>query len=237
MTAADGTDDKPERINRRRLVLYLLGTPLFFVLSLFLPAGTWAWPKGWLFLGALLVTGAVGAWCIWRVNPELYAARINPHRGTKRWDKALIGFAIPAMLAIFPVAGLDEGRFHWFPVPWWVCGVGYALFLAGMGIVTWAEAVNKFFEVTVRIQTDRGHKVIDSGPYAVVRHPGYVGGILFCVGAALCLGSVWALIPAGLASALLILRTRWEDQTLQAELPGYKEYVRRVRSRLIPGVW
>ena len=84
---------------------------------------------------------------------------------------------------------------------------------------------------------DRGQKVIDTGPYAVVRHPGYVGGVLFCVGAALCLGSVWALIPAVLTSALLILRTRWEDQTLQAELPGYRAYTERVRYRLLPGVW
>jgi protein-S-isoprenylcysteine O-methyltransferase Ste14 len=106
-----------------------------------------------------------------------------------------------------------------------------------MGILTWAEAVNKFFEVTVRIQTERGQKVIDTGPYAIVRHPGYVGGILFCVGTALCLGSVWALVPASLASAILILRTQWEDQTLQAELSGYKEYTQRVRYRLIPGVW
>jgi protein-S-isoprenylcysteine O-methyltransferase Ste14 len=185
----------------------------------------------------LLVAGALGAWCIWRVNPELYAARINPHRGTKPWDKILIGVAIPAMLAIFPVAALDAGRFHWFPVPWWTCGLGYALLLAGVGVGTWAEAVNKFFEVTIRIQSDRGQTVIDTGPYAVVRHPGYVGGILFCVGTALCLGSVWALLPAGLASALLVLRTLWEDQTLQAELPGYKEYTERVHYRLIPGVW
>ena len=141
------------------------------------------------------------------------------------------------MLAIFPVAALDDGRFHWLPVPWWVCGMGYALFLGSMGIVTWAEAVNKFFEPTVRIQTERGHKVIDTGLYALVRHPGYVGGILFCMGTALGLGSLWALLPAGLASALLILRTQWEDQTLQAELPGYKEYTQRVRYKLIPGVW
>jgi protein-S-isoprenylcysteine O-methyltransferase Ste14 len=102
------------------------------------------------------------------------------------------------------------------------------LFLMGMGIVTWAESPNKFFEVTFRIQTERGHKVIDTGPYAIVRHPGYVGGILFSVGTALCLGSLWALLPAGLASALLILWTQWEDRTLHAELPGYKEYTQRV---------
>jgi protein-S-isoprenylcysteine O-methyltransferase Ste14 len=106
-----------------------------------------------------------------------------------------------------------------------------------MGIVTWAEAVNKFFEPTVRIQTDRGQTVIDSAPYATVRHPGYVGGLLFAVGTALGLGSLWALIPAGIACLLLILRTQWEDQTLQAELPGYREYTERVRYKLIPGVW
>ena len=121
--------------------------------------------------------------------------------------------------------------------PWWVCGLGYVLFLAGMGIVTWAEAVNKFFEPTVRIQTDRGQTVIDSAPYATVRHPGYVGGLLFAVGTALGLGSLWALFPAGIACLLLILRTQWEDQTLQAELPGYREYTERVRYKLIPGVW
>jgi protein-S-isoprenylcysteine O-methyltransferase Ste14 len=118
-----------------------------------------------------------------------------------------------------------------------VCVVGYVPFLAGLGLVTWAEAVNKFFEPTVRIQTDRGHRVIDTGPYAVVRHPGYVGFTLLFLGAPVCLGSVWALIPAIAASALLVVRTRWEDETLQAELPGYAEYARRVQYKWIPGVW
>ncbi len=186
-----------------------------------------------LFLGTLVVAGLY----LWCVNPEVVVARIRFHRGTKRWDRILLCFLLPAVCAVFLVAALDYGRFHRLPVPWWVCGIGYVLFLVGVGIVTWAEAVNKFFEPTVRIQTDRGHKVIDTGPYAIVRHPGYVGGLLFFVGTALCLGSLWALIPAGLASALLLLRTRWEDQTLQAELPGYKEYAQRVRCKLLPGLW
>jgi protein-S-isoprenylcysteine O-methyltransferase Ste14 len=135
------------------------------------------------------------------------------------------------------VAALDDSRFHWYPLPWWVCLIGYVLFFAAIGALTWAEAVNKFFEVTVCIQTERGHRVIDIGPYAIVRHPGYLGGLFFCAGVALCLASLWALIPGGIASALLVLRTRWEDQTLQAELAGYKEYTERVRYRLIPGVW
>ena len=236
MIAADPHQPR-QGVNKRRLVVFLLALPAYFALFLFLPAGDWAWAKGWLFIGVFLGTLAAVALYLWRVNPEVVAARTGSHEGTKRWDKILLWFFLPAVYAIVPVAALDDGRFHWSPMPLWVCGVGYFLFLAGMGVVTWAQAVNKFFEVTVRIQTERGHKVIDAGPYALVRHPGYVGGILFCVGIALCLGSVWALVPAGLASALLMLRTQWEDQTLRAELPGYKEYARRVRHKLIPGVW
>jgi protein-S-isoprenylcysteine O-methyltransferase Ste14 len=135
------------------------------------------------------------------------------------------------------LAGLDDGRFHWFPVPWWGCALGYALFIAGMAGLTWAESVNKFFEPTVRIQTDRGHKVIDTGPYAIVRHPGYVSACPFFAGMALALGSLWALIPAILSCLLLVLRTIQEDRTLRDELIGYEEYARRVRYRLIPGAW
>jgi len=237
MTSANNLVQKPGRINRRRFVGFLLALPVYFALFMFLPAGTWTWTKGWLFIGVFLGTLAVVALYLWRVNPEVVVARTGFHEGTKRWDKILVRFLLIALYAVIPVAALDDGRFHWFPVPRWVCGIGYVLFLVGMGILTWAEAVNKFFEVTVRIQTDRGHKVIDTGPYAIVRHPGYVAGILFCVGTALCLASLWALIPAGLASLLLILRTRWEDQTLQAELTGYKEYTQKVRYKLIPGVW
>lgn len=237
MTSPNDKDHPREGINRGRLIGFLLVLPVYFALFMFVPAGTWAWTKGWLFIGVFVGTVAVVALYLWRVNPEVVVARSGFHEGTKRWDRILLGFFFPSVYAIVPVAALDDGRFHWFPVSWWVCGVGYLLFLVGMGIVTWAEAVNKFFEVTVRLQTDRGQRVIETGPYAIVRHPGYVGGILFSVGMALCLGSLWALIPAGLASLLLILRTQWEDQTLQAELPGYNEYTLHVRYKLIPGVW
>jgi protein-S-isoprenylcysteine O-methyltransferase Ste14 len=186
-----------------------------------------------LFLGTLVVAGLY----LCCVNPEVVMARLRFHRGTKRWDRFLLGFLLPAVYAVFIVAALDNRRFRGLAAPWWVRGLGYVLFLIGVVIITWAEAVNRFFEKTARIQTDRGHRVIDTGPYAIVRHPGYVGFMMFFVGSALCLGSLWALIPACLASALLLLRTHWEDQTLQAELPGYKEYAQRVRYKLIPGVW
>ena len=135
------------------------------------------------------------------------------------------------------VATLDDGRFHWSHVPWWVCVLGYVLLVAGLAGMTWAESVSKFFEPTVRIQTDRGHRVIDTGPYALVRHPGYVAACLLCLGMPLSLGSFWALIPGILSCLLLVLRTIWEDRTLRDELVGYEEYTQRVRYRLVPGVW
>jgi protein-S-isoprenylcysteine O-methyltransferase Ste14 len=144
---------------------------------------------------------------------------------------------LAAMIAVPIVAALDDGRYHWLPVPWWGCVLGYALLIAGMVGLTWAESANKFFEQSVRIQTDRGHRVIDTGPYAIVRHPGYVSACPLFLGMSLALGSLWALIPAVLIGPLLVVRTIWEDQTLREELAGYKEYTQRVRYRLVSGVW
>jgi protein-S-isoprenylcysteine O-methyltransferase Ste14 len=238
MATNDDQPHQPEPIDRRRLMISTTSSLLVFVLCLFLPAGTWAWPEGWLFLGVLLASSILMTLYLRRVNPEVITARINRHKGTKRWDLllGLIGF-LPTMLAIPIVAALDDGRYHWLPVPWWVCVLGYALLVIGLVGVTWAESVNKFFEPSVRIQTDRGHKVIDNGPYAIIRHPGYAFGYLLFLGMPLALDSLWALIPAILLCPLLVLRTIWEDRTLREELAGYEEYSERVRYRLIPGVW
>src|SRR5205823_851286 len=120
-------------IDKRRLLGALLAMPVYFALFMFLPAGTWAWVKGWLFLGVFLTTVAIASWWLWRVNPEVVAARTRSPAGTKRWDKVLLSFFFAAVYAIIPVAALDDGRFGWLAVPWWVCAVGYTLFLAGMG--------------------------------------------------------------------------------------------------------
>ena len=236
--ATDGDQIRqPEHIDRRLLFLKLGSSLLFFVVCLFLPAGTWMWARGWLFILVIVVASILSTLYLRRVNPEVIAARINRHKGTKRWDLLLVAIMLPTLLAIPILAALDDGRFHWLPVPWWGCVLGYALLITGMVGLTWAESVNKFFEPTVRIQTDRGHRVIDTGPYAIVRHPGYVASFLFFVGMPLSLGSMWALIPAILLCLLLVVRTIWEDQTLREELTGYEEYAQRVRYRLIPGVW
>jgi protein-S-isoprenylcysteine O-methyltransferase Ste14 len=141
------------------------------------------------------------------------------------------------MVAILPVAALDAGRFHWSTVPAWAVLSGYVAVLAGIVVTAWAQAMNPYFEPGVRIQSERHQRVIDSGPYRFVRHPGYVAALFLFFGMALALGSLWALAPAALAAAVLVLRTSWEDRLLRAELPGYDDYSHRVRWRLVPGLW
>ena len=222
-----------------RLILRsLLSLVVFFLvlaLALFLPAGI-GWWQGWLFLAVFLIQMGIAALYLWRKNPAIFVARSKIQKGTKGWDKLLVFILLSSFMATFPVAALDH-RFHWSPVPLWVLVVGYVLLSVGMLGSVWVEAVNKFAEPGVRIQTERGHKVIDSGPYAIVRHPMYATAIPLFAGIALALGSYWALIPAVLASLILVVRTALEDRMLQRELPGYKEYAGRVRYRLVPGVW
>ena len=133
--------------------------------------------------------------------------------------------------------GLDVGRYRWSSLGLWSAIVGTALFAFGTILFTWAMLVNTHFEITVRIQHDRDHKVIASGPYAFVRHPGYVGASLWALATPLIVGSAFGLIPASLAVAMLVARTIREDAMLRSELTGYADYAARVRRRLVPGIW
>jgi len=145
--------------------------------------------------------------------------------------------AVSISFPLVIVAGLDH-RFAWSPVfPTWLNIVGLILVAAGYAFGCWALAENRFFSSMVRIQTDRGHVVCDTGPYRTVRHPGYLGNLLPMPGIVLALGSVWTLIPAAAAMIIVVIRTAFEDRTLQQELPGYEDYARRVRYRLIPGIY
>jgi protein-S-isoprenylcysteine O-methyltransferase Ste14 len=231
------TPQEPSAMSRGAAIAYAVGLPLALLGLIFLPAGSIGWRPGWVFLAVLVLAFGVSALMIARVNPIIYRARSRFQPGTKGWDKALLAVILPAMVAILPVAALDAGRFHGSVVPAWAVIAGYAGVLAGIAATGWAQAVNPFFEPGVRIQSERHQRVIDTGPYRFVRHPGYVAALLLFFGMALALGSLWALVPAALASAALVLRTAWEDRLLRAELPGYGEYAGRVRSRLVPGVW
>jgi protein-S-isoprenylcysteine O-methyltransferase Ste14 len=224
-------------MSRGRAVAYSVGGPIFMAVLLFLPAGSLAWNNGWIFLLVFFSATIVCVSILRRVNPMIFRARARFQPGTEAWDLRLLSVMLPAALGIMPVAALDAGRFGWSSLPAWAIVGGYAVFLAGFGLGAWAQAVNEFFEPGVRIQSERHQRVIDAGPYALVRHPGYVSGTLVFAGTALSLGSLWALIPAGLATMVLVVRTVLEDRLLQARLPGYQDYAHRVRWRLVPGFW
>lgn len=209
---------------------------LIMAAALFWPAGTLAWTRAWIFLGLFIFLTIVAMIWIWRTNPELYAVRRKYQKGTKGWDAIVATLTIVSFFAILPVAGFDE-RFRWAPQPDGVVWLGYGLTIIGYFGVAWAQSVNRHFEATVRIQTDRDHKVIDTGPYAIIRHPGYISAVIFAAGIALSLGSLFALIPAGVLTLLLIGRTLAEDATLKAELSGYSDYAARVKHRWLPGIW
>lgn len=221
-----------------RGLIALVVTLIIMAVLLFGAAGTFDWPHGWAFMAAFVVLVLVSMAVLWRLNPEIYAARAHATRpNTKGWDRVLMPFLLIAFAAILPVAGLDDGRFHWAPAAGvWVL-LGYLLMILGFAGVAWAEVVNRHFEPSVRIQSDRGHTVISTGPYAYVRHPGYVAGSLLAIGMAWALGSWWALLPALIVVALMLVRTSLEDETLQRELPGYAAFTRKTRYRWVPGVW
>ncbi len=187
------------------------------------------------FIGLYVVFGLAHL-VVGLVNPEVLRHRMFPGKGTETWDWVWFAVFLPAYVAILLVAYFDI-RSGWAPMPQSVRPVGLVLFVLGGGLFLRAMAENPFFEKTVRIQSERGHRVIDTGPYRAVRHPGCVGMVAWLLSFPLLLTSAWALLPTAVAIVSLVVRTALEDRTLQKKLPGYEEYAARVRSRLIPGVW
>ena len=218
------------------LVVVYLSIPLVLLVC----GGDFGWWQAWVY-SLLIVAAGIGGhiWAEQR-HPGLLAERQNIEniQSAKAWDKVLA--PLMALSITFPlviVAGLDHRR-GWSPeFPLWLIVPGFILIALGYAFGVWAFVENRFFSSTVRIQTDRGHVVCDSGPYQIVRHPGYAGNLLPLLGIVLALGSVWTLIPAAVALIIAVIRTGLEDQTLQEELPGYRDYAQRVHYRLIPGIY
>ncbi len=219
----------------RTVVFYLL-----IPLVLFLCAGDFGWWQAWCYSLLILTAGIGGRILAERRHPGLMGERQNMEmfQSAKTWDKVLA--PLMALSVVFPlviVAGLDN-RFGWSPeFPLLITVIGFILIALGYAISVWALAENSYFSSVVRIQSDRGHVVCDSGPYRIVRHPGYAGSILSLPGIGLALGSIWTLIPAAVALIIAVIRISLEDRTLQEELPGYRAFSLRVRYRLIPGVY
>ncbi len=217
------------------VAVYLLIPGMLFVCG-----GDLGWWQAWLYSLLIFAAGIGGRMWAEQRHPGLMAERQNAEslQNAKAWDKVLAPLmAVSIGFPMVIVAGLDH-RYDWSPeFPLWLVVVGFVLISLGYAFATWALAENRFFSSVVRIQTDRGHVVCDSGPYRFVRHPGYAGNRPARFGVALALGSVWTLIPAVVASIITLIRTVLEDQTLQEELPGYRDYAGRVRFRLIPGIY
>lgn len=212
---------------------------IFFMASIFVPAGTFKWIEAWIFLLLyFLSVAAVGIW-LNKNDPELLKERMaaKKKKNVKGWDRAIIFAYTLLILALFILAGLDAVRFRWSQVSLEIKVLGFIGFIPTVILVTWAIKENSYLSEMVRIQEERGQQVCTTGPYQYVRHPMYVGVIIFLFCLPLSLGSLYALIPASVTVILFIFRTALEDKTLKNELPGYKEYAEKVRYRLIPGIW
>jgi protein-S-isoprenylcysteine O-methyltransferase Ste14 len=220
----------------RRIMQIMLSLALWF-LCFFIAAGRADAPRAWIYLAAGLVVLAVNGVVVARYNPDVIKARACGGAGTKTFDKIFSAFYAVIMLAVPVVAGLDAVRFGWapLPIPWlWP---GLALYAFSNVPIVWAMAVNRHLEQTVRIQEDRGHQVITTGPYRFVRHPMYVGMILQQIATPLILGSLWSFVPVAALCASVVVRTALEDATLKRELAGYEDFARGTRYRLVPGAW
>jgi len=237
----DATTQKPSNEMTQGVVKWAVRgmiAKVVVALILFLSAGRWDWGMGWVYVGVFFAFDLATALVVLPRNPSLLAERAELQAGTKGWDKILVRLAAAYLpMASWIVAGLNE-RWGWKPdVAPAVQIIALLVVLVGYGITVWAMGVNAYFSTTVRLQSDRGHKVVTSGPYRIVRHPGYVGAMQFTLRAPLLLGSVWALIPALLSAVFYVVRTTLEDRMLHDELEGYPEYAAAVRSKLLPGIW
>jgi len=226
-------------INRIAIMRFIFVIILMLAV-LFLSAGRLDWWEGWAYAGMTLVVLIISRVVLLRNDPDLIIERMSAGQedNVKPWDKIFVPIiALYIPFITYVIAGLDA-RFGWSPnIP---DGIQIAAllvnFIASM-FSTWATFANRFFSSHVRIQPDRGHTVVRSGPYQFMRHPGYTGVIVSWLSTPIFFSSIWTWIPTILAIIGFVIRTALEDRTLQEELPGYKEYTQEVRYRLLPGIW
>ncbi len=236
MTPFSKMDPEVAQSVRRWLRGGIIGVAMVGVL-LFASAGTVAWPMGWGIVAVYALWQVTMGLILWPTHPELLAERAQRVRDAESWDMALLSVAGIAQLAKYIVAGLDY-RFGWSAD---IATLAQILALVGCALsyalMNWAVASNAYFTKVVRVQRERGQTVATGGPYRYVRHPGYVGTILFELLSPIALGSWWTLIAGMLGAAVMVVRTAKEDRLLQEELEGYAAYTRDVRYRLVPGLW
>jgi protein-S-isoprenylcysteine O-methyltransferase Ste14 len=234
-----GAADEP--VPRRSVVarfVQILATLAVFAALLFGVAGTWDWPEAWLLIGLYASCTLVAAVAFAPQHQAVIAARAHSKFSeAPRWDR-YIAVAWSLLSVAVPAVGALEYRWQGpGTLPPALTAIGAAGFVAAYALTLWSMAANPFFETVVRIQHERGHVTVTGGPYAIIRHPGYVGAVGVVLTMPLILRTPWALAPALLGGAVIIARTALEDRFLQARLEGYADYARRVRYRLVPGLW
>jgi protein-S-isoprenylcysteine O-methyltransferase Ste14 len=222
-----------------RVIIQLL---IFVLLIPFLPLlvpWRWDWREAWIYASIYILGFVISRMLAARRHPDLLAerARFMEHENVKSWDKVLAPLLGLGGGLVLLAAGLEArfGPLLIFDVP--VKILALAIILAGYFLGSYALVKNRFFSGMVRIQAERGHQVVSSGPYRWVRHPGYAGALLTYLATPFFLDSVFAFLPAAFLAVVLVVRTSLEDRTLQEELAGYRDYSRRVRYRLAPGIW
>lgn len=228
------SDQKDEERNTKKRVNFIGVFTLLGIIILIVFSGDTRWAWLWVYTGAtaaMLILSAV------IVPREVIAERGRKKENVEKWDRYITSLINIPWFVQFFVSALDH-RFLWSPVlPVWVHILGAGLYIAGISLVLWSIRHNFYFSTAVRIQVDRGQTVCSTGPYGIIRHPGYAGMIIEYLAVPIILGSLWGLIPQGVIAVLLIIRTALEDRTLAEKLEGYKEYTQKVRYRLIPGFW
>lgn len=218
------------------VVKHIAGSLVFFLI-IFVCAGRMDYLPGLIYL-ALGIVMTVLNYTVLKPGSELLAERGKPGEGVKKWDKIILLFSFLFTIAMYAVAGLDSGRYHWSPDFHLILPIiGIICTVSGQLLFLTAQKQNKFFSSTVRIQSDREHTVCDTGLYKIVRHPAYLGSIIQAVGFPLLFESLWSIIPAALLVAIHIIRTFLEDKALKKELSGYLAYSGKIRYRIIPGIW
>ena len=235
-------DKKSEEISEIgwRMVVRFLVYVVLLPFVLFIAAGRLDWTMAWVYVGIHVTFTLISRLIVFRLSPDTLVERARSTQADNvavgdRLMVVIVGLIGP--LVIWTIAGLDD-RFGWSPdISFLVQNIALVLVIFGYAVGTWAMITNAFFSAVARIQTDRDHRVVSDGPYRIVRHPAYAGGLFSSLGIPLMLGSLWALIPSGIALVFLVIRTKVEDKMLMEELPGYTDFAQQTRYRLVPGIW
>ena len=234
------TEQKQQQSNVS-LWLSLVIRMTLFAIALLWPAGTIKWWEAWVIVGLWTVFGVVMTIYLSRYDPALLAERMRLlpiQKDQKAWDKLMMLLFTIAGIALYIVPGFDVIRYQWTePLPMWLEIIAMLIHLPCFWFLWWVMRENTYLSQVVKIDNERGHQVITSGPYAIVRHPMYSVVIVLLFAVPVALGSRYSLILALILTLLMIVRTYFEDQTLHEELQGYPEYAQKTTYRLMPGVW